>query len=333
MKKALILLIIVLGFALIISGCGNKATTSQGPITIKLAHVVAENHASHIALQQFKKDVEEKSAGKVKVEIYPNGQLGNDRQAIEAVSLGTLEMTMCVTSVAAGFDEKLTVLDLPFLFKSKEAAYKALDGEFGERLNKLLVAKNIVNLGFAEGGYRHITNNLRPITKPEDLKGIKIRTMENPLHIATFKAFGANPTPMAFGELFTALQQGTVDAQENPFNLVITSKFYEVQKYMSLTGHVYGSVGIFINKKYYDGLPADIQKIVKDAADNAKKLQRQLLTKQDDEAVTVLKTKMQINDLTSDQKQAFVNAAKSVYDDFAKKFGNEGKELIDLATR
>jgi C4-dicarboxylate-binding protein DctP len=342
MKKSLsLLLVVILCAGLILSGCQKPAETStQGnsnndteavtePITIKVAHAVAESHASHIALQEvFKKEIEEKSGGRLVVEIYPNAQLGSDRQAFESVSMGSLEMTMCTMAIASGFEEKVTVLDLPFLFKTKEAVYNALDGELGAKLNELLVKHNVLNLGYAEGGFRHITNSKRPITKPEDLNGIKLRTQENPIHVAAFKAFGANPTPMAFGELFTALQQKTVDGQENPINLIYASKFHEVQKYLTLTGHVYGTACFFVNNDFFNKLPEDLQKIVQEAADKAKDYQRQLCTQQDDEYLVELEKVMEVYELTPEEKQAFVDKAAAVYEEFEKKHGSE---LIELA--
>ncbi len=336
MKKTLsLLLTLVLATTLLLSGCVQKPTTNapatNAPAaeaktyTLRVAHVLPTSHATHITLEQvFKKEVEEKSNGRIKVEIYPNAQLGGDRQTVEALNLGTLEMCVPAGSVLAGFDEKFMVLDLPFLFKTKEAAFKAFDGEFGTMLSEGLKSKNIINLGYGENGYRNITNNKAPITKPEDLKGLKIRTMENPVHISTFKAFGANPTPMAFGELFTALQQKTVDAQENPTAIIYTSKFYEVQKYLSLTGHVYANCPYLISKTFYESLPTDLQKVVSDAANLTVDEQRKMTGQQEKEFFITLKENgMQINELTSEQKELFIKAAETVYQEFEKKYGSD----------
>lgn len=340
------LFILMLGVALILSGCGGSGTNkttggstqSEGgnepakaeAITIRVGHVLPESHATHITLvETFKKEVEENSNGRLKVEVYPNAQLGSDRQQIEAVSLGTLEMCVPAGSVLSGFDEKFMVFDLPFLFKTKEAAFKAADSEFGAKMSEGLQAHNLINLGFGENGFRHITNNIRPIKKPEDLKGIKIRTMENPIHMATFKAFGANPTPMAFGELFTALQQKTVDAQENPIAVIYTSKFNEVQKYLTLSGHVYANCPYLINKSFYDELPQDLQKVVADAAKSTVKAQREMLGSQQETFIKELEDSgMIVNELTSEEKDAFIKAAQPAYLEFEKKFGNE---LVEMA--
>ncbi len=308
-------------------GVLSTAAFGAQPTVIRVAHVLAETHASHIALLEFKKYCEEQSGGRLSIELYPNAQLGSDRQSLEGVGLGTIEMTMCTGSLLSSLDERFSILDLPFLFKTREAAHQALDGALGDEVAEWLEPHNLVCLGIAEGGYRNITNNKRAIHVPEDLKGLKIRTMENHIHIAAFRAWGANPTPMAFGELYTALQQGIVDAEENPISIIYTSKFYEVQKFASLTGHVYGTVPIIINRTFFERLPEDLQKIIREAGAVCRDLQRTLAYQQDTQFVNDLKAQgMTVNELTSDQKQLFIDMAKGVYDDYRKKFGEESLE-------
>lgn len=342
MSKKTPILVILICIAMLFTACGNnQANIPENPkengkneevITLTVGHVVPESHPSHITLGiGFKEYVERESKGRIKVEVYPNGQLGGERQQVEAVSLGTLDMSIPAGSVVANFDEKFLVFDLPFLFKTREAALAACDGEFGKKVAEGLKSLNIINLGYAENGFRFITNNIRPIRKPEDLKGMKIRTMENPIHMATFKALGANPTPMAFGELYTALQQKTVDAQENPVGLIYSSKFYEVQKYMSLTGHVFVPCPYIINKQKYEGLPEDLQKIIADGVKISCDEQRKLLAEKADEMFKEIEESgTKINDLTADEKDAFIKATESVYEDFIKKYGSE---LIDEARK
>lgn len=323
---------------LAVAGCGGgNETGNNGPdnveqenYTIKLAYVVPETQSTHIAAAEvFKPYVEEQSQGRITVELYPNGQLGGDRQAIEAVQLGTIQMTIPAAAVLSGFEPKFQVFDLPYLFKSKEAAYKALDGELGRSLNDMLPPLGLINLAYGENGFRHISNNEGPIESPADLKGFKIRTMENPVHMATFKLLGANPTPMSFGELYTALQQGTVDAQENPIPLVYTSKFYEVQKYYTLDGHVYAATVVLINSDFFNSLPEDLQQIVLEGAEKYRDEQRKLADQQDVEMLEALKESgMEINELTEEQKQVFIDATLPVYDQFKEELG-EG--LIELA--
>lgn len=329
MKRSIVFALAVLTAATMLVGNACAA-----PIKMKLAYVVPETQSTHIAaVKFFKPYVEKHSNGKIIVELYPNGQLGGDRQAIEAVGLGTIHMTIPAVAVLSGFEPKFQVFDLPFLFNSKKEVYKALDGALGNKLNDLLPALGLKNLAYAENGFRMVTNNKGPVTKPSDLAGLKIRTMENPIHMATFRALGANPTPMSFGELYTALQQKTVDAQENPIPLIYTSKFYEVQKYCSLTGHVYAATVLLVNDAWFNGLPKDLQKVLQDASVIYRTEQRKLSDQQDKDMVAALKKSgMKVNELTPEQKSAFVKATSSVYAEFAKSVKG-GQELIDLAKK
>ncbi len=313
-------------------GLVGSAPALAKTYTIKLAYVVPETQSTHIAAAEvFKPYVEEASKGQIKVELFPNGQLGGDRQAIEAVQLGTVQMTIPAAAVLSGFEPKFQVFDLPFVFKSKEAAYKALDGELGDRLAETLLPLGLRNLAYAENGFRHISNNRAPIHTPEDLAGFKIRTMENPVHMATFKALGANPTPISFGELYTALQQKVVDAQENPIPLVYTSKFYEVQKYYSLTGHVYAATVLLMNEPFFASLPEDLQKVVVEGAVRYRTYQRELSQKQDEEMIAKLREAgMEVNELTEEEKRPFIEKTLPVYDQFADQIG---ADLIELAKR
>ena len=310
----------------------NPALSAEKVYKIKLAYLPPEAQSTHIgARDYFKKYVEQKSGGRITVDLYPNGVLGGDRQVIEAVQLGTIHMTIPAAAVLSGFEPKFQVLDFPYLFKDKASAYKALDGELGKKLNSMLLPIGLRNLVFAENGFRHTTNNRNPITKPEDMKGLKIRTMESPVHMASFKALGANPTPMNFGELYTALQQKTVDAMECPIPLIYTSKFYEVQKYCSLTGHFYAATAVLMNENFFQSLPKDLQKIIQDGANLYRAEQRKLSEKQDKEMLQALKKAgMIVNDISPEQKKAFIKATLPVYTEFKSLVGNE---LIELARK
>ena len=299
---------------------------------IKVGSIVSETHADMLAMNKvFKPQVEKLSNGRIKVELYPNAQLGGDRELCEGVQMGTIQMVVSSTSALAGFDKRIQVLDLPYLFTTRKAAFDAVDGELGKKLNSYLEKKGFLVLGYQENGFRHVTNSKRPIKTPADLKGLKIRTMENPMHIAFFKELGANPTPMSWGELYTALQQGTVDAQENPYAMIDDGKFYEVQKYVSETGHLFSYEIIIANKKFMEKLPADLRKIVDDAAHRAVMAQRARMEKE--EAVfkaKVTKTGLKANTLTPEQKKPFVDATKKVYSQFEKDLG---KEIMDIAKK
>ena len=299
--------------------------------TIKVGYIGSDTHPTMQAMKVFAKDVDAGSKGKIKVELYPNAQLGGDRELCEGVQMGTIQMAIPSTSALAGFDKRIQVLDLPYLFTTRKAAFDAVDGELGQKLNTYLSKKGFEVLGYQENGFRHVTNSKRPIKTPADLKGLKIRTMENPMHIAFFKELGANPTPMSWGELYTALQQGTVDAEENPYAMIDDGKFYEVQKYVSETGHVFSYEILIANKKFMDKLPADLRKVVVDAAHKAIMTQRASLEKEEAAfKAKVTKAGLTANELTPEQKKPFVEATKKVYAQFENELG---KEIMDIARK
>jgi len=237
--------------------------------TIKLAHGMppVEDENIHRAVGVFKKVVEQKTAGKVKVEIYPANQLGKEREQFEGVKLGTIEMCMIADGPIAGFFPEIMLIGIPYLYSNEAVAWRSLDSSFGRDLFEEMRKKTGVRtLGIGENGFRNFTNRVRPIRTPDDLKGLKIRTMENPAHMAMVKALGASPTPIAWGEVYMALQQGVVDGQENPVSVIQVAKFNEVQKYLTLDGHVYSILPILMNDKFFSSLSPDVQKIITDTA-------------------------------------------------------------------
>lgn len=329
-KKATWFLVLVLLLSLVMTGCGGSSKTageskgSQAVTTIKVGHVLAPDHPYTIGLKKFAELMDQKTGGKVKVNVFHSSQLGNERDMIEALQLGTQQMALVSTAPLASFTKQFLVFDLPFMFTDYQGAYKVLDGPIGGEMLKSLESQGIVGLTYWENGFRHVTNSRQLIQKPEDLAGLKIRLMENPIHMDTFKAMGANPLPMAFGELFTALQQGTIDAQENPVPIIWTSRFYEVQKYATLTGHFYAAAPLLVSKKFYDGLPADQQKALQEAAKEARDFERQLLAEQNKDFIGKLKEKgMQIIEV---DKTPFQTAVQSVWKQHEATIG---KDIID----
>ncbi|NWQ44596.1 DctP family TRAP transporter solute-binding subunit [Bacillus sp. EB106-08-02-XG196] len=330
MKKLLLFLIVSI---LVIAGCGRPKESAQTSgkggekevHTIRIAYLVSEEQSSHLAAVTYKEKLEKESDGRLKVELYPNGQLyASDREAIEAVQLGNIEMTIPALAPLASFNKKFLVFDLPFLFNDNKAAYKALDGELGQELLKELETNDLKGLVFAENGFRNMSNNTGAIEKPEDLKGLKFRTLENPVHTDTFKSFGANASPFAFGELYTALQQKTYDAMESPISLYYTNKFYEVQDYLTMTGHVYAATILLMNNDFYNGLPKNLQELVVKASEEYRTEQREIAQKQDVEFLEKLKENgMKVNELTAEQRELFREAAKSVYDQYVPEIGEE----------
>ena len=326
MKRTFFAVMLVVVFVL----AGALAAQAAEEYRIKLGQTVSEKDLNYQAVRDvFKTHVEEASGGRIKVDLYPNNQLGGERQMIEGLTLGTIEMGVISPAIVAGFIPSWQVFDLPYLFKDRETAYRALDGALGDRLKADSLKKGIRTFTFAENGVRQVTNNRGPVNKPEDFAGMKIRVMENPVHMATFKAFGANPTPISFGELYTALHQKTVDGQDNPATVVYSSKFYEVQKYLSLTGHVYAPSSMLISEVYFKKLPADIQQILVEGAEKYRDYERKLCS--DNEIVLIeemQKAGVEVNEVSPENKQIFMERTKDIYDQFKDKIG---ADVIELA--
>jgi tripartite ATP-independent transporter DctP family solute receptor len=298
---------------------------------MKEAGVGSEFQPTGYALKELVEWLREKSNGEIELELYYNAQLGGDRQICEGVQIGTIELGGVASSVLAAFVPELTIFDFPYLFKTEAAAQKALDGELGDKLGELLLKKNFRIIGWGTNGYRHVTNNVRPIYSPDDMKGFKIRTMENPMYIDYFKEIGANPTPMSFSELFTALQQKTVDAQENPITIIYPSKLYEVQKYISFTGHAYAVVPFIMSEKYFQKLPKEYQDLIMEGAKIFIKRQRQLTSESDAGFIEDMKKSgVEINELTKEQIDVFAGKAKPVYEKYVN---TVGREILDLALK
>jgi tripartite ATP-independent transporter DctP family solute receptor len=280
-----------------------------------------ESHNLTKAERMFAKLVEERTKGDVAVKVHINAVLGGGREALEAVEVGTQTMVDAALAPVFGFEPAFGVLNLPYLFTSRTQWYELLDGPLGTELLTMLERLGFVGLGYPENGIRHVTNNVRPITKPEDLKGIKIRVMQSPVFISTFKTLGALPTPIPWAELYSALQQGVVDAQENPVVNIYGSKFYEVQKFLSMTGHTYDPNVYFLNKKFFDSLSGEYQAILRSTAKEVIAWQRTEAQKDEQVQLAELKTKMKVNDVVKEQLEAFRQACQPVYAEQAKIIG------------
>ena len=315
----------ILALALAI-GFSSGQALAQSKI-LKISNGINEQHPSYLANKKFGEILAAKLPGKYTVQVYANAQLGDDVRATEAVRMGTLEMVTTSASPLTGLVPEFNVFDLPFIVPSEKAADAIFDGPIGAKLADALEKKGIKLLAYYENGFRQLTNSARPVKSPADLKGLKIRTMQNPIHLEAFRAMGANPTPMPFSEVFTAMQQKTIDGQENPIPTIWLSKFYEVQKYVSLTGHVYGPHIMLIGKKLWDSFPADDQKIIAAAAQESAVYQRSINRKMNKDFVENLrKAGTTVIELTPEQHKAFVDACNSVYTTWEPKIG---KALLD----
>lgn len=237
--------------------------------TIKFGHLNNTDHPMSMGARKFAELVKEKSDGKITVREFPASQLGNELQQQSALQGGIQEMTAPAPTSLAGVVKEFGLLDFPFIVSNFKQADELLDGPLGRALLNKLPEHGLIGLGFWDLGFRNITNSKHPITKGEDLQGLKIRVIPNPVFIETFKTFGANPVPMAFAELYSALEQKAVDGQENPLSVISSNKFYEVQRYVSLTNHVYASNILLVSKKFWDKLSEDERKILEEAAEEA----------------------------------------------------------------
>jgi TRAP-type transport system periplasmic protein len=243
--------------------------------TIKFANQNAKGHPVVLGMEKFAEIVEAKSGGKLKVNVFPGGALGSDQANVSAIQGGTLEMASMNSGIFASVVKDFAIYDFPFLFGNPKEADAVVDGPFGKSLHAKLEEKGMVGLAYYELGFRQITNSKRPITKVEDIAGLKLRVIPNPINVDWVSALGANPTPLPFPELYAALEQKAVDGQENPFATINGAKLYEVQKHLAITNHQYNPQSVVISKKFWDSLSADEKKIVQDAAIESAKYQRE----------------------------------------------------------
>lgn len=294
---------------------------------LKMNISVAQNSHYGVAIDTFAREVEKRTNGRYKIQNFYAGALGAERESIEGVQLGTLDLTMTSTGPVPNFVPEVAILDIPFLFRDYAHARATLDGPIGQEMLQKFPAKGIVALAWGENGFRHMTNNKRSVNGPDDLKGLKMRTMENPIHIQAYKQFGILPTPMAFTEVFTALQQGTVDGQENPLSVISAAKFDQVQKYITLTGHVYSPALILMSKAKWDKLsPADKQAFA-EAAKEAVKANRARIDDDERKVVAELKAHgMTVVDHVD--KAKFQAALAPTFVELGKKFGQQNIDRI-----
>lgn len=313
-------------FAVLAAGLlASSLATAQ--TTMRISISTAQNSHQGVAIDTFAREVEKRTNGRYKVQTFYSGSLGGERESIEAVQLGTQELTFTSTGPVPNFVPETKILDVPFLFRDKAHARAVLDGAIGQELLTKFDAKGMKALAWAENGFRHMTNSKRSVNAPEDLKGLKMRTMENPVHIAAYKGFGIITTPMAFPEVFTALQQGTVDGQENPLSVIIAAKFDQVQKHLSLTGHVYSPCVFLMNKGAFDKLSAADRQAFLEAAKEATKANRARVDEDDAKGVADLRAKgMTVVDNLD--KTKFVQALTPVNAEFEKQFGKANLDRI-----
>lgn len=298
-----------------------------GNVVLKLGHIAEPVHPYGQGAEKFAQLVAEKSGGEIEVRVFPSSQLGGQKDLIEGLIYGTVDMALVGTAVLGQFQPQISIFDLPFLFKDRAHAYKSLDS-VGMELGAALEPKGIKLLGYMENGIRHLTNNVRPVKTPEEMKGLKIRVMTNKVFVEMMKVLGASPTPMAFGELYSAMQQGTVDGQENPSAHIFTKRFFEVQKYASLTAHAYSPEPMVVSMATWSRLTPAQQDILKAAAAESIAWQRDVSEREDQEYWDKIKATGQIEVIEVDRAK-FMEATRPVYQQFADVVGQDNIDKID----
>lgn len=299
---------------------------SASALDIKLGHVLAPGHSWHVAAEGFAKEVKEQTAGRVNFQLFASGQLGNEKTMIEGLQIGSQGAAIIGTGSLQPVESRFGIVELPYMWTDVKQAYAAFDGELGQAMEGLAAKKGIVILSWWENGFRHLTNNRGPVQQPADLKGLKTRVTPDKMRLDTFVQLGANPAPLAFGELYSALQQGVFDAQENPLSIIYTSSFFEVQKYLSLTSHVWGPASLVISNATWKRItPAD-QALVRASANKWRDAQRRMVAESEAGLIEQLKAKgMQVN---SPDKAAFAKAVAPVWKTYEVQYGPELMALV-----
>ena len=294
------------------------------PRVIRFGYGLAEDSNQGRAVKFFADDLAKRTGNKLKARGFGNASLGSDTQMQNALIGGAQEMMVGSTATLVGIVKDFGVYDLPFLFNNEKEADAVLDGPFGQKLAARLQEKGLVGLVYWENGFRNLTNTKRPVAKMEDMQGIKLRVMQNPVYIDMFNSFGANAVPLPFSELFTALETKTVDGQENPVNTIQSSKFYEVQKYLSITKHVYSPWIVLVSKKWWDGLSADEKKALEESAAASREFERKDSREASIKAIDFLKDKgMQVTMVSDAELARMREKAKPAFDKFAAEGGAE----------
>ncbi len=300
------------------------AQSAAAQTTIRISHATPATSHYGVGTQTFCSEIEKRTNARFRCQIQPN--VGDERASIEAVQLGTLDATNTSTGPVSNFLPEVGIVDIPFLFRDYAHARAVLDGPIGQELLGRFTQRGLVGLVWTENGFRHLTNSRRAVVKPEDVRGMKVRTMQNPVHIQAFQSIGVQPTPMAFSELFTALQQGVVDGQENPIPVILSAKFSQVQNYLSLTAHVYSPAVIVLSPRLWNGLSEADKAAFREAGRVAAAAQRKKVN--DDEATGIEQLRREGVTVSTVDGAAFRAAMTPVWAEFAKRFGADNIRRI-----
>ena len=331
--KKIAALILSLAMLLALSACGSGSQTPQGSaggdgatIVLRASHSCANTHPYQLGLERFAELVKEKTNGAVEIDIFHSAQLGDERANIEDLQMGTLDIAVSSTGPLGNFVEDFLILDLPFLFTSYDHAHAVLDGEIGQNLLAKLDNVGIVGGAFWENGFREMTNSKHPINSVADCAGLKLRCMENQVHMDAFTALGMDPTPMAWSEVFTSLQQKVIDGQENPIAVIYSNAVYEAQDYMAITNHVYSPSVILFSKAVFDKLDPAYQTALMEAAAEAADYERSCC--EDNEVAQISEMEEKGLQVTYPDVTEFQAAMAPVYEKYAPQFGQENIDAI-----
>ncbi|RMD91449.1 MAG: TRAP transporter substrate-binding protein [Alphaproteobacteria bacterium] len=320
MKKKLIA---TLAATLVASVAALPAAAAE--LTLKFGHVGAPGSLFEATVDHFAACVGEKSGGKIEVQTFGSSQLGKDKELLQKLKLGQVDFSL-PSSVMSSVDDTFGIFEMPYIIKDRDHMRRVWDA-LGDKFQAAAERHGYHIVGLAENGFRHITNNIRPIYTPDDLKGIKLRTPNGAWRVKMFKLYGANPTPMAFSDVFTALQTGVIDGQENPYAQIASAKFQEVQKYLSITGHVYTPAYILTSKKRWESFSPEVKAVLSDCAEDTQNFAYEKAAQLETELLEVIKQAgVQVNEA---DKEAFIAASKPIYEEFAKEVEG-GQEMIDL---
>ncbi len=313
--------------AVSVVACAFGANLALAQTEVKLGYALAVDSHYGAGAKAWADHVEQASNGKFKFRHFPSSALGGEREVVEGVQLGTVEATIASTGTLSNFVPAVGVVDIPFLFRDLGHARRVLDGPIGQDMLAQFAPRGLVAVAWGEQGFRHITNNRHTIAKPEDLKGLKLRTMENPVHILAFKTMGAAPTPMAWPEVTGALQQGTIDGQENPLSVIVSANLASVQKYLTLTGHVYAPVAMLVSPRFWKSLSDEDKAIFIEGAKAAAQATRAYVDNVEEQGVAKLRTAgMDVGSISAEEREAFQKVLEPAYKQYYKQYD---KALID----
>ncbi len=324
LSKKFSAVVLVLAIVLSLSACGGGEPDEV--VVLQASHSVSTTHPYHLGLVKYKELVEERTNGMVQIEIFDSGLLGDERASIEGLQLGTIDIAVSSTGPIGNFVSDFLVLDLPYLFPDTETARMVLDSEIGDSLLAQLDSIGVTGAAFWENGFRQFTNSKRPINGVEDLEGLVIRTQENEIHLAAFRALGADPTPMTWSDVFASLQQGVIDGQENPIAIIQSQSIFEVNEHLAITNHVYSPACLLISNTALEQFDEETQQILIDAAKEAGEYERQLLSEGEAAAIADLEEKGMM--VTYPDVAPFVELAQSVYPDYEANFSEGLLESI-----